>query len=57
MNSARLQAGKKILTTASVLLKVDFLSRVVHLRLLFGGLDVIEHPLPRGLAPARIFEV
>jgi hypothetical protein len=29
----------------------------MHIRQLFGGLDVIEHPLPRGVASGRVLEV
>ena len=57
LDGPRLEPGKNILTVELIFLEMSFLSRVVHFRLSLCQFDVIENPLPRGLATPRMLEV
>jgi hypothetical protein len=57
LDGAGLEPGEQVLAAAVILFQVDFLPRVLHARPGLGLLDVIEDPLPRHLAPARVLEI
>ena len=57
LNGARLEPRKQILAVALILLEMHVLSRVLHASPFLRVLDVLEYPLPRGLAPAGKFEI
>ena len=57
MNRARFQTGKDKLTIWLHFFVMNFLSGIVDLGLFLGRSDVIQHPLPRCVAPSWIFEV